>query len=125
MKKINKSSILIIFRILLVDCVWEQWMSWGPCSASCLGGIQFRSRNYISQQYGGKPCNGATTESQECNMESCKYIKKDMVWGIVVDDTENWSLDKMSKCCCDISPSYAVIEMDICLVLLEFPFEIV
>ena len=84
-------------------------MSWGQCSASCLGGLQVRSRNYKPEAYGGKPCSGNTTQSRVCNDGACKYLKEDTLWGVVVDDTESWSLDKMSKCCCDISPNYEVI----------------
>ena len=84
-------------------------MPWGPCSASCLGGIQFRSRNYKQELHGGKPCAGDAAQSRVCNNETCKFLKEDTVWGVVVKDTDNWSLEKMSKCCCDISPSYYAV----------------
>ena len=91
-----------------VDCEWQEWIPWGPCSASCLGGIQFRTRSYNPSQHGGKHCIGSTTESRICNNETCKYLIKDMVWGISVGDTTDWALDRMSKCCCDAVAGFEV-----------------
>ena len=92
-----------------VDCTWHEWEAWSTCSASCEGGIQNRYRNKNRELYGGNPCNGSSTESRVCNDETCKYVKDDMVYGIVVDDTLHWSLDKMSKCCCEIAQNFEVV----------------
>ena len=92
-----------------VDCTWHEWEAWSTCSASCEGGIQNRYRNKNRELYGGNPCNGSSTESRVCNDGTCKYVKNDMVYGIVVDDTLHWSLDKMSKCCCEIAQNFEVV----------------
>ena len=94
--------------LYLVDCVWNDWNDWGPCSASCLGGIQLRSRSNNPSKYGGENCNGTATESRICNNDTCKFLIDDMVWGIIVGDSTNWSLNKMSKCCCDSSSDFSV-----------------
>ena len=67
-----------------------------------------RRRDYSPLKHGGKDCNGTTTESRICNNETCKYLIDDMVWGISVGDIKNWSLDSMSKCCCDVVADFVV-----------------
>ena len=94
---------------ITVDCSWEPWKNWSPCSASCKGGIQARTRSHNPARHNGKSCNGTSTESRVCNNETCKYLIENMVWGIIVMDSDNWKLDKMSKCCCDNSPDFEVI----------------
>lgn len=54
-----------------VDCVWMPWTPWNNCSLECGGGIQTRSRDFLAAQYGGKPCEGNTSEMQECNKHHC------------------------------------------------------
>lgn len=54
-----------------VDCVWLEWSDWGNCSHECGGGIQFRSRDQLPEQYGGEPCEGLSTEMQNCNEQHC------------------------------------------------------
>ncbi|XP_077968014.1 uncharacterized protein LOC120327058 isoform X2 [Styela clava] len=55
-----------------VDCAWAQWGTWGTCSSSCGGGMQFRGRGYsISSSCGGKSCPGVITESRTCNENCC------------------------------------------------------
>ena len=88
--------------------MWHEWTDWGPCSASCLGGIQLRSRSNTASKYGGENCNGTATESRICNNDTCKFLIDDMVWGIIVGDSTTWSLNKMSKCCCDGSSDFSV-----------------
>ena len=97
-----------ITKKIVVNCTWQEWNAWSVCSASCEGGIQQRFRNKNHELYGGHPCNGSLTESRVCNNDTCKYVKDGMVWGIVVDDTKDWSLDKISKCCCEISQNFEV-----------------
>ena len=91
-----------------VNCTWDEWEAWSTCSASCEGGSQSRYRKRNRELYGGNPCNGSSIETRVCNNETCKYIKDNMVYGIVVDDKKDWSLNKMSKCCCEIGQNFEV-----------------
>ncbi|CAK0844055.1 unnamed protein product [Prorocentrum cordatum] len=55
-----------------VDCAWGEYGSWGKCSKSCGGGTRQRTRTEKSPaKGGGKPCEGSTTESGECNTKAC------------------------------------------------------
>ena len=55
-----------------VDCEWEEWSDWTPCSASCEGGVQTKSRAYKQiDLHGGKKCVGANFEKRECNQHTC------------------------------------------------------
>eukprot|EP00930_Biecheleria_cincta_P054939 TRINITY_DN41312_c0_g1_i1.p1 TRINITY_DN41312_c0_g1~~TRINITY_DN41312_c0_g1_i1.p1 ORF type:complete len:1369 (-),score=168.96 TRINITY_DN41312_c0_g1_i1:58-3600(-) len=55
-----------------VDCAWEDWSAWGPCSATCNGGIMKRSREKkTSAINGGKPCEGNHTTTEACNNNPC------------------------------------------------------
>lgn len=55
-----------------VDCEWEEWPEWSPCSASCEGGTQSRSRAYKQiALHGGKECSGSHFEQKECNQHKC------------------------------------------------------
>lgn len=55
-----------------VDCVWEGWSEWSPCSASCEGGTESRSRGYEQiAEHGGEECQGSSFEQKECNQHKC------------------------------------------------------
>ncbi len=55
-----------------IDCMWDDWGSWGECSQSCGSGSQSRSRSEArSAANGGAACDGDITESQECNTQQC------------------------------------------------------
>ncbi|KAL3852076.1 hypothetical protein ACJMK2_015763 [Sinanodonta woodiana] len=56
------------------DGSWSTWTNWnqqGACSITCGDGVQARTRNrvctYSNPQYGGRPCNGSSVESQPIN----------------------------------------------------------
>lgn len=49
-----------------VNCAWEQWEAWGTCSATCGGGIRWRTRAKLSEELGGLPCQGPGNETAEC-----------------------------------------------------------
>ncbi len=65
-----------IFYLHAVDCVWMPWGEWGNCSRECGGGQQFRRREQLVEKYGGARCEGAATESLDCNTHNCpsEYI---------------------------------------------------
>ena len=52
------------------------WGEWGNCSRECGGGQQFRRREQLVEKYGGAHCEGAATESLDCNTHNCpsEYI---------------------------------------------------
>ncbi|XP_023932807.1 thrombospondin-1-like [Lingula anatina] len=49
------------------------WTSWGSCSVTCGGGTQSRTRSCTNptQAGNGLPCSGLTSETQQCNTDSC------------------------------------------------------
>ena len=57
------------------DGGYSEWSKFGPCSKSCGGGIQQRSRNCTkpTSQNGGKSCRvlGPQTETKLCNIVPC------------------------------------------------------
>lgn len=48
---------------------WSSWSPYSPCSKSCNGGYQFRSRkcNNASSVQGRSACSGPSMETQICN----------------------------------------------------------
>ncbi|XP_061184990.1 SCO-spondin-like [Saccostrea echinata] len=56
-----------------IDGGYTKWSDWEPCSVSCGGGSQSRTRSCSkpSPQYGGAPCVGDNKESQHCNTQFC------------------------------------------------------
>jgi hypothetical protein len=63
-----------------VDCEWLPWTEWSNCSNVCGGGIQSRSREFLAEMYGGKPCEGDTAEVQACNEHHCPIHGGWSVW---------------------------------------------
>ena len=56
-----------LFHFCLIVIGWQQWASWSSCSASCGGGVQWRSRSCS----GGAMCDGESTALQSCGSLSC------------------------------------------------------
>lgn len=55
-----------------VDCLWSMWDAWMPCTKSCGGGNQHRSRAYDPKpESGGLACAGAHMEMIECKAQPC------------------------------------------------------
>ncbi|CAK0804700.1 unnamed protein product [Prorocentrum cordatum] len=51
-----------------VDGKWSDWQDWTPCSATCDGGVSFRSRLVAREaSHCGRPATGASTEHKACN----------------------------------------------------------
>lgn len=56
-----------------VDGRWSLWKPWGPCSLTCAGGVQRRTRTCSNPppKYGGKNCEGNDLQTQSCNRAPC------------------------------------------------------
>jgi len=53
------------------DCEVSDWCEWSPCTKSCGGGTQERTRRVIRACNGGKDCPNLK-ETRTCNTQSCK-----------------------------------------------------
>ena len=61
-----------IIILLTVDCVWSDFGQWSECSAECGSGTQTRTRTgETAAENGGAPCDGYSTETQDCNTHDC------------------------------------------------------
>ena len=56
-----------------VDGGWSSYGNWSKCSAECGGGTKTRSRKCDNPEpsFGGKDCEGDTTETKPCNPKPC------------------------------------------------------
>eukprot|EP01012_Entosiphon_sulcatum_P049575 TRINITY_DN6820_c0_g1_i6.p1 TRINITY_DN6820_c0_g1~~TRINITY_DN6820_c0_g1_i6.p1 ORF type:complete len:7637 (+),score=112.47 TRINITY_DN6820_c0_g1_i6:5459-28369(+) len=52
------------------SCVVSEWSLWGPCTATCGGGIHNRTRSIVTWPTGNQTC-AALTEERVCNVHSC------------------------------------------------------
>ena len=52
---------------------WSAWSSYGACSVTCGTGSKSRTRSCTnpSPSNGGADCSGDSTETADCNTESC------------------------------------------------------
>ena len=57
-----------------VDGKWTAWSSWSPCSKTCGGGQESRTRTCSDPfpKFGGKVCPGAHLKTQSCGSENCQ-----------------------------------------------------
>ncbi|CAK9076068.1 unnamed protein product [Durusdinium trenchii] len=67
-----------------VDCAWDDWGDFGPCSDSCGGGQQLRRRGTRPAQWGGRACEGEEKETVACALMLCPV---DCQWS----DWQTWS----------------------------------
>ncbi|XP_033738097.1 SCO-spondin-like isoform X2 [Pecten maximus] len=54
-----------------VDGFFLEWTVWGPCSTTCGGGSQIRTRECNDPLYGGAECEGDYNQTQACNEHNC------------------------------------------------------
>lgn len=72
MKKLSLSKIWkSCFMLVPIDGILKPWSTWSPCSKSCNGGVQNRTRGCTEPVRGGKPCQGEKTQSRHCNAITC------------------------------------------------------
>lgn len=71
--KDNKPCFL---KICPVDGKFGAWSSFTACNKPCGGGVRIRSRqcNNPPPVFGGKPCEGPTSEEEPCNTQVCPPI---------------------------------------------------
>lgn len=68
-----------------VDCTFQDWGDWEPCTSSCGSGVHKRFREKIDALYGGADCNGTLTETTPCpTLPECPV---DCLW----EDWTKWS----------------------------------
>ncbi|XP_020632434.1 coadhesin-like isoform X5 [Orbicella faveolata] len=55
------------------DGKWSAWKAWTPCTVTCAGGTQSRSRTCTNPPptHGGKECSGNGDETRSCNGRPC------------------------------------------------------
>lgn len=68
-----RRSMKVLTGCWLVDGGWGNWAAWLPCTATCGGGSQTRSRpcNNPEPRDGGLNCEGSGTEIKQCYTQSC------------------------------------------------------
>eukprot|EP00746_Dinoflagellata_sp_MGD_P149407 gnl/MRDRNA2_/MRDRNA2_81439_c0_seq1.p1 gnl/MRDRNA2_/MRDRNA2_81439_c0~~gnl/MRDRNA2_/MRDRNA2_81439_c0_seq1.p1 ORF type:complete len:3654 (+),score=523.54 gnl/MRDRNA2_/MRDRNA2_81439_c0_seq1:90-11051(+) len=71
----------------VVDCTWTSWTTWSPCTASCGGGYQVRSRSPNAPKNGGRPCDGNFEDYVSCNQQECTA----MVDNCIFSPWNSWS----------------------------------
>ena len=63
---------VVIFLFTTVDCVWSNWDTWTPCSVSCGGADQTRSRTITTMPMNmGQECGDNDMETRRCNENAC------------------------------------------------------
>ena len=86
-----------------IDGKWGAWSSWGPCSASCGGGLRWKTR-MVTQEANecGRVPEGLNKQFESCNLDSCQSdVDCEFAdWG-------NWG--DCSCCCGGIKRRYRTI----------------
>ncbi|XP_021339055.1 coadhesin-like isoform X2 [Mizuhopecten yessoensis] len=65
-----------------VDGIWNDWQTWGDCSASCGNGVMTRNRTCEKPppSFGGNNCEGPPSENQSCKLTNCSVNGNWSVW---------------------------------------------
>ncbi|XP_064643405.1 uncharacterized protein LOC135497578 [Lineus longissimus] len=64
---------LICVGVIPTSTGWKPWSSWSPCSQTCKGGSQTRSRDCM--KVAPTTCEGRSGERRSCNTFQCKGVK--------------------------------------------------
>lgn len=68
------------------DCAFGEWGEYGPCSRSCGGGSQEKSREVATHAVGGgKACTGVLKVTRPCGEVSCSGPGEDCIFGLWMD----------------------------------------
>ena len=69
---------LLVLLFVLVDGNFTEWTQWSSCDKTCGAGLRLRTRacSNPSPKHGGMPCQGNSTEMEECKDMDCpsKYF---------------------------------------------------
>ena len=66
----NHSNYFYVFKCVLVDCVWSEWVD-GSCSTACGEGTQTNTRTKQIVEANGGNCTGDFTETVACLVTTC------------------------------------------------------
>lgn len=78
------SGFNFVIHLMKVDGGYSQWSTFTPCSVSCAGGTQTRTRTCTVPEpaYGGKNCSGPEKETNTCNTMPCPVAGGYGAWSI-------------------------------------------
>eukprot|EP00929_Paragymnodinium_shiwhaense_P115847 TRINITY_DN8499_c0_g8_i1.p1 TRINITY_DN8499_c0_g8~~TRINITY_DN8499_c0_g8_i1.p1 ORF type:complete len:5046 (+),score=966.34 TRINITY_DN8499_c0_g8_i1:123-15260(+) len=69
-----------------IDCHWDSWGDWAPCSQTCGSGKKTRMRAIkVYARNRGKACEGSPRQDEVCNYEACAV---DCIWKVWDDWSE-------------------------------------
>uniref|UniRef100_UPI00193A61B8 uncharacterized protein LOC120335429 n=1 Tax=Styela clava TaxID=7725 RepID=UPI00193A61B8 len=60
---------------------FEQWGTWGECSAPCNGGVRSRTRGCVNGNIGDEGCDGRTEDMEACSVQECPSWTRWSTWG--------------------------------------------
>eukprot|EP00121_Abeoforma_whisleri_P006799 Awhi_evm1s6191 len=93
-----------------IDGGFSTWSSWGDCSKSCNIGLKTRERTCDSPvpEFGGKRCEGTTSERKKCNKQSCPIdggFSKWSSWSTCSSECDAGTKEK-TRSCTNPTPKY-------------------
>ena len=92
-----------------IDGGFTEWTPFGDCDKTCGDGVKKRTRACTNPppQYNGKVCEGATEETQACNIKPCPVDGGFSNWGAFgeCDKTCGTGVRKRSRTCTNPAPA--------------------
>ncbi len=76
-------------QVCPVHCQTTEWSTWSPCSATCGGGTQTRTRTITVQPANGGVACPSLTESRQCNTQTCFADLDNDGWDSTIDCNDN------------------------------------
>ena len=59
------------YQIHTVNCEWNSWEAYSPCSVTCGEGTEIRKRTKSVEESGGGTCTGKNEETISCDKDEC------------------------------------------------------
>ncbi|KAH9494716.1 Adhesion G protein-coupled receptor B1 [Bulinus truncatus] len=59
-----------------VDGQWTDWSGWSGCTKACGSGTRDRTRDCYGVLFGGKYCEGKSSQKEDCNRDPCPSLPK-------------------------------------------------
>jgi len=70
-----------ITNLCAVDCKWDFWGDWSPCSTSCGLGLRTRIRVVEKEaKFGGKKCGDESVQTEQCIEDTCPVSGRWSPW---------------------------------------------